>query len=464
MKKTMIFAAIAAMMMQAAPISASACSDDDVRAMVKTEIDLGTERVYSAMVGVGDLNDDGKITTDEVLKMAHELDYPGGAAAGLGSGYIWGRRGSFITEVRDQNGKLRVDNPKEYEAGKAAPKYSQTVEDGDTVHCYAIALDAAHYDLTVESPEIGWSLFEKVPTGTAVTFYASYYDPAKIQPTPVAGIELMQNGKGTGIKTGQDGKATLTLSQAGDFDITGNFDAAKQPNYQPTFTFHVMDAQKVCQVQVLVRTDHLASDLNAKVNVYDADNDGSITAYDVFLCTTQIYYPVGNYPNDVFGTDGTFICNVSDANGTLKRIAVLGDDAVKKTAVENGYTVEFALEGFQRTEKRAVPADTAVTTAPAATTAAAATTTAEAVTSAAQTTEAAMTSAPAETAAAIAQTTAAPAQTTDPASTVKVNANGTVKTGSLKTGDSPLPLIAGVLCILSAGVAVVTRRRKEQQN
>ena len=457
MKKAMIFAAIAAMMMQAAPISASACSDDDVRAMVKTDIDYGKDRVFSGFVGVGDLNDDGRITTDEVLKMAHELHYPGGAAAGLTDHAVWGKRGSFITEVRDQNGKLRVDNPQEYEAGTAAPMYSQVVEDGDSIHCYAIAMDAAHYDLTVESPKSDWSLFEKVPTGTAVTFCASYYDPAKTQPTPVAGIELMQNGKGTGIKTGQDGKATLTFTQAGDFEISAEFTGYNSAITNVSYVFHVLDAQKVCQVQVLVRTDHLASDLNAKVNVYDADNDGSITAYDVFLCTTQIYYPVGNYPNDVFGTDGTFICNVSDATGTLKRIAVLGDDVVKKTAVENGYTVEFALEGLKRTEKRAVPADAAQTTAPAATTAAA-------VTSDTQTTASAVTSAPAETAAAIAQTTAAPAKTTDPASTVKVNANGTVKTGSLKTGDSPLPLIAGVLCILSAGVAVVTRRRKEQEN
>lgn len=457
MKKTMIFAAAAAMMMMQAPVSASACSDDDVRVIVKTEIEIGNERVYSGNVAVGDLNDDHRISTDEVLTMAHELNYPGGAAAGLGSGYIWGRRGSFITEVKDQNGKLRVDNPKEYEAGKAAPMFSQFVEDGDTVHCYAIALDPAHYELTVESPEIGWSLFEKVPTGTAVTFGAYYYDPAKSQPAPVSGIELMMNGKGTGIKTGQDGKATLTFTQAGDFDITVNFDASKQNGYSCSYPIHVTDAKNVRQVQVIVRTDHLASDLNTKVNVYDADNDGSITAKDAFLCTTEIYYPVGNYPDDVFGTDGTFICNVSDAKGTPTLVAALGDDRINKAVIENGYVVEFSLEGLQRTEKRAVPAEAAQTTAPAQTATASAATTAAQTTAAAdaQTTAAAQTTVSAQTAA---QTTAAPAQTTA-ANTVKTDAKGNVKTGSLQTGDSA-PLLACAVCILSGMVALVFRRKR----
>ena len=46
--------------------------------------------------------------------------------------------------------------------------------------------------------------------------------------------------------------------------------------------------------------------------------------------------------------------------------------------------------------------------------------------------------------------------------------NTTVRADNMKDYmidfDLSLPLIAGVLCILSAGVAVVTRRRKEQQN
>ena len=443
MKKTMIFAAAAAMMMMQAPVTASACCDDDVRVIVKTDIDLGDTCVYSAFVPVGDLNGDHRITTDEVLTMAHDLSYPGGASAGLDSGCVWGRRGSFITEVKDQNRKLRVENPMEFEAGTQAPKYSQFVEDGDTVHCYAIALDPAHYELTVESPELGWSLFEKVPTGTSVTFGAYYYDPAKSQPAPVSGIELMMNGKGTGIRTGQDGKATLTFTQAGDFDITGNFDASVQNGYTCSYPIHVTDAKDVRQVQVIVRTDHLASDLNSKVNVYDADNDGSITAKDAFLCTTQIYYPVGNYPNDVFGTDGTFICNVIDAKGTPTLIAPLGDSRINKAVIENGYVVEFSLEGYQRIEKLASVSDTAQTTAPAVTTASAQTTTA------AQTTDAAVTAA--------ARTTAAPAQTTA-ANTVKVNADGTVRTGSLQTGDSA-PLFAYAVCLLG-GMAVLVFSRK----
>ena len=458
MKKTMIFAAIAAMMMQAAAVSASA---EDVRLTVKTEIEVGSDCVFSGNVAVSDMNHDGKITTDEVLTAAHDLSFPGGAAAGLGSGYIWGKRGSFITEVKDRNGKLRVDNPASYEAGHAAPMYSQDVSEGDSVHCFAIALDPAHYDLMIESPELSMSVFDKTPTGSAVTFGVYYYDPAKIKPTPVSGIELLSNGKGTGIKTDQNGKATVTFSQAGDYEITGKFDPAAQGIYNSSYIFHVVDAQTVRQVQVIVRTDHLASGLNTKVNVYDADNDGSITAKDAFLCTTQIYYPVGNYPNDVFGTDGTFICNVSDANGTPKLIAPLGDD-IKKTVVENGYTVEFALEGLANTQKRASVNDAAQTTTTAAATTAAAQTTTTAATTAAATT-AAQTTTPAQTtvsAAAVTQTSA-PAQTTAAPSTVKTDAKGNVQTGSLKTGDTA-PLLACAVCILSGCTALVFRRKRTE--
>lgn len=448
MKKMMIFAAVAAMMMMQAPISASACSDDDVKVMVKAEIDLGTECVYSGYVGVGDMNGDRRITTDEVLVNIHDLNYPGGVAAGLSDHFVWGRRGTFITEVRDENGKLRVDNPEEYEAGTQAPLYSQTVENGDTVHCYAIALDQPCYELTVDAPDLSIGANSKIPTGTVITATAVLRDPNKAEPQPLSGVELLQNGKGTGIKTDGNGKATLTLAQAGDFDIAGDFKAYGISEVSGSYSIHVIDAQKMRQVDLTVRKNDGEPEVASKLWAYDYNGDGRITAKDAFSCTTASYYPVGNYPDKIFGSDGSFICTVSDANGTPKFIAPVRGQELS-AELENGYAVDFALEGLKRTEKRAVPAEAAQTTAPAVTTAAETTAT-EAVTAAVQTTSAAASTA--------AQTTAAPAQTTA-ANTVKVNADGSVKTGSLQTGDSA-PLLACAVCMLSGIVALVFCRKR----
>lgn len=443
MKKMMIFAAVAAMMMMQAPISASACSDDDVKVMVKAEIDLGTECVYSGYVGVDDMNGDRRITTDEVLVNIHDQNYPGGVAAGLSDHFVWGRRGTFITEVRDENGKLRVENPEEYEAGTAAPVYSRTVEAGDSIRCFAVALDSAQYELTVENTDLSLSIYDKVPTGTAVTFGAYCYDPCKADPIPVPGVELLQNGKGTGIKTDGNGKATLTLAQAGDCDIAGDFGSGSDS--AGSFSFHVMDAQKIRRVNLTVRKNEGAPELNTTLNVYDADNDGRISVDDAFCCAAMVHYPIGNYPDKVFGSDGSFICTVSDKNGKMKMIAPIA--ALNKTTeIEAGDTVDFAPEGLRHSEKRAAPAEAAQTTAPAVTTAAETTAT-EAETTAAQTAEAAVTAAAAETAA---RTTAAPAQTT---------AAGTVRTGSLQTGDSA-PLLACAVCMLSGIVALVFSRKR----
>lgn len=463
MKKTMIFAAAAAMMMQASPILASACAGC-IAADVNVTIEIGSETVLNNRpVTVFDYNGDGKLTSDEVISAAHDIYYPGSSSAGMADGKIWGKGGSFITAVSDQNGKLRLNNSAEYEAGTAAPSYSDEVQNGDSIRCYAIALDTARYEFVPESANASFSAFEQLPAGFTATFGAYRHDPAKKDPEPVAGAEIVQNGKGTGIKTDQNGKVTVTFAYAGDYELGCNFKSV-DPNAvteNDSYFFHIKDASLFRKVQCVVQKEENKTDLNAPLYVYDSDKNGSIDAKDAMYINTEVNYPVGNYPDKLFGESGSFNCIVTDSKKNTK---YSGNTKNLSGAVSlaEGDTVYFILDtvknsvaaqntAFLSNKAADAPAEAAQTT-----TAAAVTTTASAET----TTEAALT-----TTTAAAQTTSAStaaSTTASSASTAKSSTSASAaKSGNVKTGDTTMPLIACAVGMLAGGVALTALRKKD---
>ena len=107
MKKiAMMMMTAASVILTAAPLTAPAAAAEDLSAKITISVEMDKGYVLKPTeITVTDVTKDGKLDFDDALIIAHDLYYPGGAAAGMTQTTIWGREGAFGCYISDENGK-----------------------------------------------------------------------------------------------------------------------------------------------------------------------------------------------------------------------------------------------------------------------------------------------------------------------------------------------------------------------
>ena len=173
-----------------------------------------------AEVEVTDIDNDGAITINDALYIAHENNYQGGAAAGYAS--ATGQWGLSLTKL------WGVENGGSYGYyvnNVSAMGLTDPVTEG--AHIYAFV----YTDLTAWSD--AYSFFDKeTVTGKVgdqvkltlkkATFDANYQQVN----VPVEGAVIYVDGQATQVVTDANGEATVTLSKDGTAKISARSDAA----------------------------------------------------------------------------------------------------------------------------------------------------------------------------------------------------------------------------------------------
>lgn len=179
----------------------------------------GDIKLCNKSVTVTDIDNDGKLTINDALYIAHEQYYEGGAAAGyesadtafgLSLAKLWGNEsGSY---------GYTLDN------APVLTSLAQTVVSGNRIYAYCYTdltawSDAySYFDKTDLSAKQG----ESVELTLSKHAYDSNWNTISV---PAENAEIYINGKPSGIKTDAAGKASVTLDNAGEVIISAKADS-----------------------------------------------------------------------------------------------------------------------------------------------------------------------------------------------------------------------------------------------
>lgn len=234
MKKLFAVTLMLTMLLVCMSITAFAEDADLSAKVVVTIADKGTLVVTQEKVTVTDTDGDGTLTLSDALYAAHEAKYAGSASAdyatavtewGLGITKLWGdtsgNYGYYLNNATVQN-------------------LTDPVQTGDLVNAFVYADGTTYSDLYCWLDPA--SVAVEAGKGISFTLSGAGYD-ANWNPitVPVAGATITVNGEKTEVTTDADGKATLTLSDAGNYLISAVSDA--QTLVPPVCTVTVTVAQ-----------------------------------------------------------------------------------------------------------------------------------------------------------------------------------------------------------------------------
>ena len=159
-------------------------------------------------VTLTDADNDGALTINDALYLAHEAKFEGGAAGygsakgdyGLSLTKLWGveNGGSYGYFVND-NSAMSLADP---------------LSDGDEVVAFIY---------TTADWSDAYSFFDvkSGKSGAELTFYVCSYDENwALVKTPTAGAEITVDGVKTGVKTDANGKAKVELEESGEHIIS----------------------------------------------------------------------------------------------------------------------------------------------------------------------------------------------------------------------------------------------------
>lgn len=214
MKKTAVIILTAAAITSAyAPLHASAADSVNIRFSLETLDQITYEhKTVTGELTVTDVNGDGRINPDDAMYLAHEKYYPGGAAAGYDSTYIWGVDSCYTCNITDLNDFCVYTS-----SGPYHTRY--TLEDGDEISWTAQFLAVNDfYGVSLKNiPDPSQNTF---PVGTELILHVDCTPHLKKDAGSVSteGMIVAVNGN-TVAYTDRNGDAKITLSSAGVQDI-----------------------------------------------------------------------------------------------------------------------------------------------------------------------------------------------------------------------------------------------------
>ena len=170
-------------------------------------------------IAVKDIDSDGKITINDALYCAHESKFSGGAAAG------------YASEMTDYGLSLKklwgIDNGTGYGYyvnNAAAMSLGDEVKDGAYITAFVYTDTTnwsdtyCYFDKNTASVKAGDTVAVQL---SALGFDANYNTVVN----PVKGATILVNGKATDVKTDDNGKASVKLSDAGTITISAKSDS-----------------------------------------------------------------------------------------------------------------------------------------------------------------------------------------------------------------------------------------------
>ncbi len=193
-------------------VCATAFAGDGGTNVVVTISDKGDLVVVNQTVSVKDVDKDGSVTINDALYCAHEEFYNGGAEKGYKYTVTTGEYAgiSMVMLWGDENkGSLGY-----YLNDAMAWSLADPVKDGDYVYAFSYK-DAPGFSdnyafFDKKSADVD-SFGELGLVLSKVGFDASWNTVT----LPVEGAEILIDGKGTGVVTDKDGKATVTVTRVG---------------------------------------------------------------------------------------------------------------------------------------------------------------------------------------------------------------------------------------------------------
>lgn len=169
----------------------------------------GNLALIQEKITVTDIDNDGKLTINDALWIAHEEKFEGGAAAGYGSS-----TGQYGLSLDKLWGTANGGSYGYYVNNTAAMGLADNISDGDCINAFV------YTDLTTWSDK--YSFFDadtaECNAGDEITLVLSYagYDSAWNPVTyPVEGAVITVNGTATEYKTDAAGKVTLKIENEG---------------------------------------------------------------------------------------------------------------------------------------------------------------------------------------------------------------------------------------------------------
>ncbi len=189
-----------------------------LKANVLVTVSDGTKLALpQADVLVTDLNGDEKLSIDETLVAAHDQFFEGGAAAGYASSEKEGYDGPSIDKLWgiENGGSYGF-----YVNSNLAWSLNDEVKENDYLDAFVYS-DTKSYSDAYSFFDIREKLGTEVGDTLSLTLSKIGFDPTTYAPTkyPVVGAEITINGKGTGVLTDAEGKATITLENDSDANI-----------------------------------------------------------------------------------------------------------------------------------------------------------------------------------------------------------------------------------------------------
>lgn len=195
-------------------MSISAFAKDDAVTVYVSVANKGELVAAQVEVNVVDIDSDGALTVNDALYALHDAVYEGGAEKGynyyihkdygLSLGKLWG----------DSSGNFGY-----YVNNASCWGLADAVEDGDYVNAFVYSDTKFYSDTYCFFSE--YKVTADKGTEIELTLSGAGYD-ANWNPVtvPVADAEITVDGVGTGIKTDENGKATIKIDKAGEHVIS----------------------------------------------------------------------------------------------------------------------------------------------------------------------------------------------------------------------------------------------------
>jgi len=218
MKK--ITATLLAMVLVLGLFSFSAfAADASAQVYVTIALDDGNLAVAQEAVTVTDIDNDKKLTINDALYCVHEAFYPGGAAQGYKTELTqWGLGIKKLWNVSN-GGSYGY-----YVNNTSAWSLTDTISAGDYINAFVYKdaqgfSDSYSYFSAQTVEATAYEPFE-------ITLYRLTYDANwNTVEAPVAGAVIIVDGKTTDFVTDADGKATITLTKAGNHVLSAVSDS-----------------------------------------------------------------------------------------------------------------------------------------------------------------------------------------------------------------------------------------------
>lgn len=195
-------------------MSVSVFAQEDTVTVYVSVADKGELVAAQTAVEVTDIDSDGALTVNDALYALHEAVYEGGAEKGysyythkvygLSLGKLWG----------DSSGNFGY-----YLNNASCWGLGDTVEDGDYLNAFVYS-DAKFYSDTYcffSENTLTADKSEEIELTLSGAGYDVNWNPVTVS---VKGAEITVDGEKTGVFTDENGKATITIDEAGEHVIS----------------------------------------------------------------------------------------------------------------------------------------------------------------------------------------------------------------------------------------------------